>query len=552
MPTAMIGPKFYAFDDNGNPLSGGKVFTYQAGTNKPKATFTGEDGSVQNTNPVILNAAGYAAIHLAGAYKIVLKDANDVVVWTADPVTDAAQRQSDFINEQDACYLGPKKIRINGDLTGFYELGRAVRIATNTGFQYGFVRAATFGAGFTIIDLNGPVSLTPGVISAAGGLVTSALFGGFSAEQVADFGFLRQELKSDAGAGMVGTTGGKSVQKRFDTLAEDYLTHERATEVLQEHNDDANAHPGLTGFLIQLTNKAQAAVDAAVFGENLFNTVQEGITATTPGQFFFVPSSEDTEALILYRNISDQGSGVLRTLNFSAGQATKTLVADAFNAQYTMNFSATVNDVAGGEPGFLEVRLQAKKAGGTFTTIATENYNSFGLGRQNYPGQQLTGSFPNAGKNAVFRIVTDGTGSASATTLTYTEGNPEDAAEPVKTFPTQQAMVNFIAEAEAEADRAKDEADRAEAAANAAEATAQDYEIHADQAKAQIDTEVTGFQNYVIQRQVDVDNTIKDLSIVMYLDDDDLSVTLAVGQNIIVGETSDSVTLALNANPCCL
>ena len=40
--------------------------------------------------------------------------------------------------------------------------------------------------------------------------------------------------------------------------------------------------------------------------------------------------------------------------------------------------------------------------------------------------------------------------------------------------------------------------------------------------------------------------------IVLYLDDDDLSVTLAVGQNVIVGETSDSVTLALNANPCCL
>lgn len=552
MPTAIIGPKFYAWDDNGNPLSGGKVYTYQAGTNKPKATFTGENGETANTNPVILNAAGYASIYLAGAYKIVVKDQNDVTVWTVDPVTDAAQKQSDFINEQPACYLGPKKIRINGDVTGFYEKGRAVRIALNAGFQYGFVRSTAFGQGFTIIDLNGPVSLTPSVVSAAGGLVTSALFGGFPAEQVADFGFLRQELKSNGGASMVGTDGGKSVQQRFDTLAEDYLTHERATEVLQEHNDDADAHPGLTGFLTQLTNKAQAVVDAAMFGENLFNTIQEGIAATTPGQFFFVPSTEDTEALILYRNTSDQGAGVLRTLTFTALEATKALVADAFNAQYTMSFSATVDDIAGGEPGFLQVTLDAKKAGGNFTTIATASYNSFGSGQQSYPGQQLTGSFPNAGQNAVFRLTVTGSGDATPTTLTYTEGNPEDAAEPLKVIPTSLVIEQSITAAQAEADRSKDEADRAKDEADRAEIAAQDYEIHAAQAKSQIDDEVTGFENYVIQKQVDVDNTIKDLSIVMYLDDDDLSVTLAVGQNIIIGETTDTVTLALNANKCCL
>jgi len=45
MAVSIIGPKFYAWaSDTGAPLAFGKVFTYQAGTNTPKATFQSEDG----------------------------------------------------------------------------------------------------------------------------------------------------------------------------------------------------------------------------------------------------------------------------------------------------------------------------------------------------------------------------------------------------------------------------------------------------------------------------------------------------------------------------
>ncbi len=504
MPTAMIGPKFYAFDENGKPLSGGKVYTYQAGTSAPKPTYTGEDGSVANTNPVILNDAGYASIHLAGAYKIVLKDANDVTLWTADPVTDAAQRNSDFINEQAAIYLGPKKIRINGDVSAFYENGRAVRIGTTTGYQYGFVRAAMFDYNFTIIDLNGPVALSPNVVSAAGGIVTSALFGGYSAEQVADFGFLRDELKSFVGAGMVGTIGGKTVQQRFDTLADDYLTHAKAAEELAEHNQDTKAHPALTGYLRQLTNEAVTALDAAVYADKLFENVELGIAATDPGQYFFVISEENTESLILYKNTSDAGTGTGKTLTFTSGIAVKNTAGDAYNSKYTMNFSATVSDLAPGEPGTLTVRLEAKKSGGTFSVIASDVLTSSGSGPQSYPDQQIIGTFIDAGLNAEFKISVLGQGSATATTLVYQEGAPADAATIQKTIPNQQAIIDLVISAEAEADRAKDEADRAEAAANAAESTAQDYEVHALAAQADIDAEVLSVENAAIFAKTEI------------------------------------------------
>ena len=86
--SAIISPKFYVFDDDtGKPLAFGKVHTYKTGTSTPKPTFTSEDATTENTNPVILNDAGYADIYLDGRYKIVVTDANDVEVWTADPVT---------------------------------------------------------------------------------------------------------------------------------------------------------------------------------------------------------------------------------------------------------------------------------------------------------------------------------------------------------------------------------------------------------------------------------------------------------------------------------
>lgn len=74
-------------DNNGKPLAGGKVWTYQAGTQIPAASFTDSFGNVPNTNPVILDGAGRASIWLVpGSYKVVLMDKNDNVIWTKDNI----------------------------------------------------------------------------------------------------------------------------------------------------------------------------------------------------------------------------------------------------------------------------------------------------------------------------------------------------------------------------------------------------------------------------------------------------------------------------------
>lgn len=79
MAFLFTSPKFQAFDANGDPLAGGKVYTYDAGTTTPRATYTDQSGGTPNANPVILDAAGTAHIWLDGeAYKFVVTDSADV------------------------------------------------------------------------------------------------------------------------------------------------------------------------------------------------------------------------------------------------------------------------------------------------------------------------------------------------------------------------------------------------------------------------------------------------------------------------------------------
>lgn len=76
------------FDSEGNPLVGGKLYSYLAGTSVPLATYTDYSGGTPNTNPVILDADGYADVYLGNAtYKFVLTDADDVVQFTAPNVS---------------------------------------------------------------------------------------------------------------------------------------------------------------------------------------------------------------------------------------------------------------------------------------------------------------------------------------------------------------------------------------------------------------------------------------------------------------------------------
>jgi hypothetical protein len=83
-----VGNGFQFFTNNGEPLVGGKLDTYQAGSTTPLTTFTDSSGLIPNTNPIILGTDGRPpdTIWLSEGffYKFVLSDANDVVIQTYD------------------------------------------------------------------------------------------------------------------------------------------------------------------------------------------------------------------------------------------------------------------------------------------------------------------------------------------------------------------------------------------------------------------------------------------------------------------------------------
>jgi hypothetical protein len=78
------------FDANGAPLSGGLIYTYLSGTTTPATTYTSRSGAVNNTNPIVLNAAGRtpAEIWLDGGvlYKFVLKSSTFVQIGSYDGI----------------------------------------------------------------------------------------------------------------------------------------------------------------------------------------------------------------------------------------------------------------------------------------------------------------------------------------------------------------------------------------------------------------------------------------------------------------------------------
>jgi len=88
--TIMPYAKLQLFDANGNPLSGGKLYTCTAGATCPGTPLASYADSIgtPNANPVVLDSAGRATIYLstAACYKLVLQNSLSVTQWTQDNV----------------------------------------------------------------------------------------------------------------------------------------------------------------------------------------------------------------------------------------------------------------------------------------------------------------------------------------------------------------------------------------------------------------------------------------------------------------------------------
>jgi hypothetical protein len=103
-PVGGVAAQF--FTNTGAVLTGGKIYTYAAGTTTPAATYTSSGGNTPWSNPIVLDAAGRVPsggeIWLTDgiSYKFVLKDSTDVLIATYDNITGINSNSVSFTNQQ--------------------------------------------------------------------------------------------------------------------------------------------------------------------------------------------------------------------------------------------------------------------------------------------------------------------------------------------------------------------------------------------------------------------------------------------------------------------
>jgi hypothetical protein len=114
------------FTNSGVPLTGGKLYSYAAGTTTPQVTYTSSSGVTAHTNPIILDSAGRVPggeIWLtAVSYKFVLNTSTDVLIATYDNIRGLGSTSA-------TNYTG------NGSTVAYAVLGNVIDVYINGVYQ---------------------------------------------------------------------------------------------------------------------------------------------------------------------------------------------------------------------------------------------------------------------------------------------------------------------------------------------------------------------------------------------------------------------------------
>jgi hypothetical protein len=163
--SAFLSPLFGAgaqiFNDQGIVLSGGKIYTYLAGSTTPAATWTTSTQAVQNANPIILSSAGRLTneiwLQAAVNYKFVLTDSAGTAIsngtWdNISGVNDTTTSQSEWVTAAlTPTFVSTSSFSVSGNATGTYTPNRRVQTVNTGGTYYGYVYSSTFGGGITTV-----------------------------------------------------------------------------------------------------------------------------------------------------------------------------------------------------------------------------------------------------------------------------------------------------------------------------------------------------------------------------------------------------------------
>lgn len=168
MTTVYLSPVFGAgsqvLNNSGVPLGGGKIYVYVAGTTTPTNTYTTQEASVLNSNPIILDASGRPPSEVwlpAGIqYKFAITDSSGATVgYTMDNIsgindgTSALYPPGEWNQIGSPSYVSASSFSVAGNQTSIFQQFRRVQFICTGGTGYGTVSTATYGGGITTVTI---------------------------------------------------------------------------------------------------------------------------------------------------------------------------------------------------------------------------------------------------------------------------------------------------------------------------------------------------------------------------------------------------------------
>lgn len=186
---AYLSPVFGAgaqlFSNQGIVLSGGKIYTYQAGTTTPLGTWTDSTQTVSNANPIILDSTGRLTTEIwlqeSSTYKFILTDADDNplgIAWDniagLNDITASVTVSEWTATGLTPTYISSTSFSVSGNNTSTFVLNRRVKIVVSAGTVYGYVVSSSFSTpNTTIVIRPDSTVLDAGISSVSVGLQDS-------------------------------------------------------------------------------------------------------------------------------------------------------------------------------------------------------------------------------------------------------------------------------------------------------------------------------------------------------------------------------------------
>jgi lysophospholipase L1-like esterase len=136
-------------------------------------------------------------------------------------------------------------------------------------------------------------------------------------------------LSASTGAALVGSSDGRSVELRLQSLAYEVDAAGEAASSVAAHNANPAAHPELTASIAAAVGQAEAARDAAIIGAGVYPDEATGRAAVADGEAFKVQGSGDVAAFE-YRRTNSTTSVLIASYPSIAAVA-RTLVGGGKN-----------------------------------------------------------------------------------------------------------------------------------------------------------------------------------------------------------------------------